>query len=69
MDAEVPAGTINGTNATFVLSTPPNPGATVQLAKNGILLQQNSGYTLNGSTITFASSVVPQAQERMPVNS
>jgi uncharacterized protein YoxC len=61
-DAEVPSGTVNGTNTTFTLSAPPNPMLGLKLFKNGMLLAQNGDYTLSGTTVTFTSTqVTPQA--------
>jgi hypothetical protein len=61
-DAEVPSGTVNGTNATFTLSAAPNPMLCLKLFKNGMLLAQNGDYTLSGTTVTFTSAqVTPQA--------
>jgi len=61
IDDETPSGTIDGTNTTFTLASPPLPLLSLKLYKNGDLLQQNTDYTLNGMTITFASaSVTPQ---------
>ena len=61
VDNETPQGTSDGNNLTFTLAQLPNPTASLKLFKNGILLQQNADYTLNGSTITFASqSVTPE---------
>lgn len=60
-DAEVPSGTINGTNATFTLAHgSANTGNSLVLTRNGVV-QQSGGndYTLAGSTITFTSGSVP----------
>jgi uncharacterized protein YoxC len=60
-DAEVPSGTVNGTNPTFTLVVAPNPVFSLRLFKNGMLLAQNADYTLNGTTLTFTSAqVTPQ---------
>jgi hypothetical protein len=60
-DAEVPSGTINGTNTIFTLAAAPNPVLSLELYKNGMLLQQNSDYTLSGTTVTFTTAqVTPQ---------
>lgn len=58
--AEAPGGTINGTNATFTLANAPNPGLSLRLYKNGMLMLQNGDYSLSGKTITFTSGVIPQ---------
>lgn len=59
VDDDIPQGTIDGNNVTFTLSEVPNPPLSLKLFKNGALLQQNTDYTLSGSTITFASQSVP----------
>ncbi|HEY3940612.1 MAG TPA: hypothetical protein VGL97_24500 [Bryobacteraceae bacterium] len=60
-DAEVPSGTINGTNLAFTLGAAPSPAASLKLYKNGVLLTQNGDYTLSGSAITFSgASSTPQ---------
>ena len=60
-DSEIPQGLINGTNVTFTLAAVPNPGLSLRLFKNGVLLEQNLDYALSGSTITFAAtSITPQ---------
>jgi hypothetical protein len=60
-DAEVPSGTINGSNVTFTLAHAPNPALSLLLFLVGTgsrLLQiQGIDYTLSGSTITM--SVAP----------
>jgi hypothetical protein len=59
-DAEVPSGSVNGTNATFTLANAPNPAASLQLVKNGQVLQAGGfDYTLSGSTITFVTTTIP----------
>lgn len=60
--AEVPSGTLNGVNAVFTLLSIPNPAASLELFRNGIL-QKASGvdYTLSGLTVTFVAGAIPQA--------
>jgi len=59
--SEVPVGTINGVNTSFVLTQTPKPNISLQLFTNGILLQQVGGvdYTLTVSNIslTFAPNI------------
>jgi hypothetical protein len=55
-DAELPVGTINGTNVTFTVAVAPNPALSLRLYKNGMLLQQNVDYSLSGSTISFVNA-------------
>ena len=60
VDPETPAGTVNGSNVTFVLSQAPNPAASLLLYRNGLLQKQSLDYTLSADTIAFASPSVPQ---------
>jgi hypothetical protein len=64
-DAEIPGGTINGTNATFTLQfTPLTPGSLL-LFKNGVMLRNGQDYTLTGTNITFATNAVPQTGDAL----
>ena len=65
-DAELPVGTINGTNLTFTLANAPSPAASLMLFKNGVLLTQGVDYALSGATVTFTSTTVaPQAGDSL----
>jgi uncharacterized protein YoxC len=69
VDAATPSGTINGTNLTFTLAYTPNPLASVQLYKNGLLLAQPGDYSVSGTTITFASAATtPQTGDTLVVS-
>ncbi|HLH01588.1 MAG TPA: hypothetical protein VKX25_02375 [Bryobacteraceae bacterium] len=59
VDAETPGGTIDGTNVTFTLANTPNPALSLKLFKNGILMTQNTDYSLNGSTVVFTANAMP----------
>lgn len=61
VDAEFPSGTINGTNAIFTLASAPAPASSLEMFRNGLLLDQGSDYTLSGNSVTFLSAAVPQA--------
>ena len=63
VDDEVPSGTVNGTNLTFVLAYAPSPQVGLRLYKNGMLMQQHADYTLSGSTITFVTVSTPQVSD------
>ncbi len=68
-DAEIPGGVANGTNLGFSLAAAPNPASSLQLYKNGVLLQLNGDYSLSGSTITFVSAAVtPQSGDKIMAN-
>ena len=60
VDAEVPSGTVDGSNTQFSLTQSPAPTASLILARNGLILQQTNDYTLTAGTVTFQSSTVPQ---------
>jgi hypothetical protein len=59
-DGETPAGTIDGTNATFTLAHAPNPAVSLLLIRNGLGQSAGLDYTLSGITITFVSAAIPQ---------
>lgn len=59
INAETPAGTIDGVNASFTLAAVPNPTSSVILTKNGQILYNGVGYTLNGASITYQSGYIP----------
>lgn len=56
VDNEIPSGLKNGVNKDFTLQHLPNPPASLQLFKGGILLLQGTGndYTINNKIITLA---------------
>lgn len=56
--AEIPGGTINGTNTVFTINHPPNAG-TIALYKNGVRLNYTTDFTISGSTITFLTASLP----------
>lgn len=64
-DAEVPGGTIDGTNVTFTLENAPDPAASLQLFLNGELLDQGDDYTLSGATITFTGADPPSGDDQL----
>src|SRR5579862_294428 len=59
-DGEVPAGLVNGSNATFTLTLAPSPVASLLLFRNGLLMRQGSDYLVSGNTVTFFTTSVPQ---------
>ncbi|HSW51553.1 MAG TPA: hypothetical protein VLH09_15310, partial [Bryobacteraceae bacterium] len=60
VDAETPAGSINGSNAYFTLANAPSPVSSLTLFRNGILQKAGLDYTLSGNAINFVSGSVPQ---------
>jgi hypothetical protein len=63
VDGEVPSGTINGSNTSFLLSNVPNPSTSLALFRNGLLLTQGGDYTLSANAITFATGAAPQPND------
>ena len=49
IDAEVPAGTINGSNTAFTLANVPNPSTSLAFFRNGLLMTQGGDYTLSSN--------------------
>ncbi len=60
-DAEVPAGTVNGSNAVFTLTSAPSPAGSLELYRNGLLMRQGTDYQISGSTVTFFLASIPQS--------
>jgi hypothetical protein len=60
VDAEVPAGTLDGVNATFALVSAPAPASSLAVYRNGLLLKKTGDYTFTGNTIVFVAGAIPQ---------
>jgi len=52
-DAEVPGGTINGSNTAFTLANSPDPSGSLELYLNGQFQTSGTDYTLSGNAITM----------------
>lgn len=70
VDAEVPTGTIDGSNAVFTLSETPMspPFGSLMLFKNGVLQAPFPGtgdYTIAGNTIVFNAVGIPQTGDTL----
>jgi hypothetical protein len=59
MDAETPAGSINGLNAVFSLAATPVTADSLHLFRNGVLLKRGSEFTIVGALITFEAPSIP----------
>lgn len=68
VDAETPAGVVDGSNTMFTLSIAPAPESGLSLYRNGLLQKQGLDYTLSGSVITFAAGAVPQPGDVLTAN-
>ena len=67
-DGEVPAGAVNGSNATFTLNFAPSPVGSLELYRNGLIMKQGADYNLTGSTISFFLASTPQTGDLLLAN-
>jgi hypothetical protein len=65
MDADVPAGPLNGANTSFTLSAVPVPTSSVALYRNGVLQKAGLDYNLSGNTVQFLSGSTPQTGDTL----
>jgi hypothetical protein len=68
VDAETPAGTVNGSNATFTLASAPSPAGSLALYRNGLFQRQSVDYQLSANTITFFLASIPQTGDLLVAN-
>jgi len=68
VDAELPAGAMDGVNTSFTLANAPSPAASLDLYRNGLLLEAGADYSLSGSAITFVSAATPQPGDSLLAN-
>ena len=61
VDAETPAGTLNGSNTSFSLSKVPLSGLSV--FRNGLLQSVGVDYTISGSSISFLPASTPRSTD------
>jgi hypothetical protein len=59
INAETPAGSVDGQNRTFTLSKRPDPTASLQLYRNGVLLREGVDFVLTGTDIVVTSEQKP----------
>lgn len=65
VDAETPSGTLNGTNLTFNLSQTPSPANSLELFRNGVLMDVGLDYSLSANAVTFTSISTPQPNDAL----
>lgn len=64
--AEVPSGTINGSNDTFTVANTPSPAGSLMFFKNGQLMTaEGVDYTLSAATVTFVTGAIPQTGDQL----
>ena len=60
VDAETPAGLVDGSNVTFTLSGTPSPSSSLALYRNGILQKTGLDFSISGNSLQFVSVATPQ---------
>ena len=60
VDADVPAGVVDGANQTFSLSSIPEPASSLTLFRNGLLQKAGFDFTVTGRNIQFLAGSAPQ---------
>lgn len=60
VDAEIPTGTVNGSNRVFTIANAPLPAGSLAVYRNGALQRNPADYTVSGTTVTFAIGTTPQ---------
>ena len=68
VDTEIPAGVLDGTNATFTMAGTPDPVSSLRLYRNGLLLSNGVDYTASGNAITFAAGEEPEQGDILQVS-
>ncbi|MDQ2711747.1 MAG: hypothetical protein M3Y24_05825 [Acidobacteriota bacterium] len=63
IDAESPAGTVDGTNTAFNLTQLPSPAGSLSVYRNGLLQSAGVDYTVTGSAVTFLPASVPRTTD------
>ena len=66
-DAETPSGTIDGVNDTFTLVTSPDPPASLELTKNGVVQKPGVDFSLSSDTVTFLAGAIPRTGDTLLV--
>lgn len=59
-DNETPGGAVDGSNASFSLTSPPNPPVSLTVYRNGLLQKMGEDYVLSDRSITFTAGAAPQ---------
>jgi len=59
MDADTLSGLVDGVNTSFGLSAVPNPSASLEVYRNGVLQKATQDFTLSGSTVQFTTASTP----------
>ncbi len=68
IDAEIPAGTLDGVNATFTLANTPSPTSSTAVFRNGLLMKQTGDYNISTNSVTFVAGAIPQPTDSLLVS-
>lgn len=60
VDSESLTGIVDGSNASFVLSAPPDPPSSLAVYRNGMLQKSGQDYSLSGNAVQFLAGATPQ---------
>ena len=60
VDADSPAGVMDGSNTTFTLNGVPNPTTSIALYRNGVLQKAGFDYNISSGAIQFLAASTPQ---------
>lgn len=67
VDWYVPTGTIDGANDTFILASTPNPSDSIEVRVNGLQVERDVEFILDGLNIVFISGQVPEVGDTLHV--
>jgi hypothetical protein len=59
---------VNGSNTSFTLAFAPSPAASLDLFRNGLLMEQGTDYNLSGNSISFVLASTPQTGDLLLAN-
>jgi hypothetical protein len=65
IDSETPTGQVDGSNATFVVSSAPSPASSLAVYRNGLRMKAGFDYTASGQSITFVPEATPQTGDTL----
>lgn len=69
MDGDLPSGIVDGSNNSFTLSAVPSPSTSLQMYRNGLLMDQGVDYTLlNNNVVQFGAGNTPQPGDTLFAN-
>lgn len=67
VDWYVPTGTVDGSNNTFGLASAPNPSDSLEVRVNGLHVERDVEYIVDGLNVVFISGQVPEVGDTLHV--